>query len=102
MTQLCGQVGGKVDDWRPGAMKALQHQRAAAAHLGQDPVIGRLIGDAGSRASSPREAGRGEHGPVPCHPEEWGAQAAAGHELVDRGRVEEIGEISNELALSGE
>jgi hypothetical protein len=102
MTQLCGQVGGKVDDWRPGAMKALQHQRAAAAQLGQDPVVGRLICDASSRAASPREAGRGKHGPVLCHSEEWGAQAAAGHEVVDRGRVEEIGEVPIELGLSGE
>jgi hypothetical protein len=102
MTQVGGQVSGKVDKWRPGAMKTLQHQRAAAAQLGQDPVVGRLIGDACSRASSPREAGRGKNGPVLCHPEERGAQAAAGHELVDRGSVEELGEVPIELALSGQ
>jgi hypothetical protein len=83
-------------------METLQYQRAAAAHLGQDSVVGCLVGNASSRASSPREAGRRKHGPVLRHSEEWGAQAAAGHELVDPGRVEQIGEIPIELALSGE
>ena len=40
-------------------MKTLQYQRAAAAHLGQDSVVGCLVGNASSRASPrvKREAG---------------------------------------------
>jgi hypothetical protein len=102
VAQLCCQVGGKVDEWRPCAMKALQHQGAAAAHLRQDSVVGCLVRNAGSRAAAPREAGSRKHRSILRHPEEWSAQAAAGHELVDPGRVEQIGEIPIELALSGE
>ena len=83
-------------------MKTLQYQRAAAAHLGQDSAVGCLVGNASSRASTPREAGRRKHGPILRHSEEWGAQAAAGHELVDRACVEKIGEIPIEVSASGE
>src|SRR5258705_164185 len=40
-------------------MKALQHQGAAAAHLGQDSVVGCLVRDAGSRAATSTAATTG-------------------------------------------
>jgi hypothetical protein len=79
-------------------MEALQHQGAAAAHLGQDAVVGGLILGASTGASAPREAGGREHRPVLGHSKERRAQASAGHELVDGARVEQIGEVLIEVA----
>ena len=98
MAELVGEPCGEVDERRPRSVQALEHQRRAIRERGQHLVVGRLVRDRGAGSSAPGERSRRSDRAVLRHAQERRPQPTLGHQLVDRGGVDQVGEARRELS----
>jgi hypothetical protein len=83
-------------------VQPLQHHGAAVGEQPQHRVGRHLVADLGPRAAGGGEALRVDDGAVLGDAQERGAQSAPRQQLVDRGQVEQVGEVVAGVRRAGQ